>query len=48
MNASPENREQGASVSEEEALLPLDPYEVQVPVVVSRRELAEGELAAAE
>src|SRR6266542_639600 len=48
MNASPENREQGAGVSEEEALLPLDPYEVQVPVVVSRRELAEGKLAAAE
>src|SRR6266540_2818186 len=48
MNASPENREQGAGVGEEEALLPLDPYEVQVPVVVARRELAEDELAAAE
>jgi hypothetical protein len=47
MNAPPENREQGAGVGEEEAPLPLDLYEVQVPVVVSRRELAEGELAAA-
>jgi DNA-binding transcriptional ArsR family regulator len=44
MNASPENREQGASVGEEEAFLPLDPYEVQVPVVVSRRKLAEGDV----
>ncbi len=35
-------------MGEEEALLPLDPDEVQVPVVVGRRELAEGDGAAAE
>src|SRR6266540_4331839 len=46
--AHPEDREQSAGLGEQETLLPLDPNEVQVPVIVARRELAEGELAAAE
>src|SRR6266487_2885554 len=48
MNAYPEDGEQRAGMREQETLLPIDPEQVQVPVVVGRREFAERDRAAAE
>ena len=42
-NACSEDREQCVGVCEQETLLPVDPEQVQLPVVVGRRELAERE-----
>src|SRR6266511_247388 len=39
--ACPEDREQRAGVGEQDALLSVDPEQVQVPVVIGRREFAE-------
>jgi len=41
MNACPEDGEQRAGVCEQETLLPVDPEQVQIPVVVGRREFVE-------
>jgi hypothetical protein len=46
-NARPEDGEQRAGMGEQDALLPVDPERVQVPIVVGRRELAERDFAAA-
>jgi hypothetical protein len=40
-DACPEDREQGAGVGEQDAFLSVDPKQVQVPVVVGRRQIGE-------
>jgi hypothetical protein len=42
-NIRSEDREQCAGVGEQDALLPVDPEQVQIPVVLGRREFAERE-----
>jgi hypothetical protein len=46
LNRRSEYREQRAGVGEQEAFLPGDPEQVQVPVVFCWSELAEGDVAA--
>jgi hypothetical protein len=48
MDTGPKHGEERAVVGEQKTLLPLDPDEVQVPVLVARRKLAEHELAIAQ
>lgn len=45
VDARPEHGDEGAAMGEKETLLALDPDEVQVPVLVARRQVAQGELA---
>src|SRR5438876_12117016 len=47
MNACPEDGEQRAGVCEQETLLPVDPEQVQIPVVVGRRKFVERDRPAA-